>query len=127
MPKKHAAQMTLGELIAALRQFPVGHPVYYDVWNAAFTPRRPASYRGYYCDLALGHTSGSMTTVGDLLGWLEVADGRVYEGWKGGDYEMTLDTVLWVDNPGECHGIAIVGVRPRGNWGVIIETEQATP
>jgi hypothetical protein len=105
-------QCTLGELIALLKSRPQDQDVVFDFCGCE--PREPQSYRGYYEQLSLGWRARSYENktpdVATVLTWLEGAIGKVYEGYKGGDFRMHADTPLWVANQGESDGTAIVGL-----------------
>jgi hypothetical protein len=91
--ERAATQMTIGKLIEALKAMPVGA----QVSNLRF----PHSYRGYYSDLAFELESGTRS-VGDLLGDCTDAMGKVFIGYKGGDFVMGALTPVWVANYGSC-------------------------
>lgn len=127
---------SLGDLITELSSRPSDQSVVFDF--GGFRPTTVDSYRGYYCDLALGfdgartyseedadidHASQGFrhTKVSDLLTELRSAIGRTFEGWKGGDFRMTEQTRLWVANPGKCSGTAIVGIAECA-WQTVIAT-----
>lgn len=115
-------QMTLGEIIATLKRKDQDRSVTF-----GFDYSRPSgvsSYRGYYEDLAIGYKRGVECTVATLLLMLQDIDGKTLTGWKGGDYVMDSDTVLWMANPGESGGMAIVDVveTPYQIW---LKTELA--
>lgn len=81
------SQMTLGSLIKALE---------------ALEPTRliemlhdPHSYRGYYSDLAF-EPGGGTRTVGELLADCRECMGKVFEGYKGGDFQMGASTPIFV-------------------------------
>ena len=61
-------------------------------------------------------------SLADLIKQLKEAVGKVYTGYKGGDYTMTEDTPLWVANYGETGSTAITGVLDQG-WCVLIVTD----
>lgn len=75
--------MRLREVIQRLEAIPA---------DTVFTPGfgHPHSYRGYYEQLAF-EPSGC-TTAGDMLAYARSAVGSVFEGYKGGEYQMGLDT-----------------------------------
>jgi hypothetical protein len=104
-------QMTLGELIAALEAMPA------DLVIAGLT--KPHSYRGYYCDLAFEPCE--KTTAGELLELCRGAMGRVFTGYKGGDYTMGENTPVWVANYGDC-GLRLMSL---GSDGTITAEEEA--
>lgn len=87
--------LNLGELIAALeaedptRTLPLGFA-------------NPHSYRGYYDQLAFEPAEN--VTVGSMLEAARSALGTTYQGWKGGDYEMSAWTECWLAFEGEGSG-----------------------
>lgn len=113
-------QMTLGAFVKAVAAANPKQPVYFD-W-CRLTPTKFGSYRGYYDQLALGVALEGNVTAGALAEAAQRAVGATFEGWKGGKYQMTRSTPLWVDNPGEATGTQIVGVRDDG-WALIIQTK----
>lgn len=94
--------MTIGELIDALKIVSPDARVLFDF--CACRPTVVRSWRGVYAEAALGWSSTEPApTVAELTQRLEQAtDGRVFSGWKGGDYRYTRSTTLHVDNQGEC-------------------------
>lgn len=114
-------QMTLGEFIKALQRQDPEEQVKFDFVH--FGPTTLDSYRGYYEQLALGYESGDSRyrrveqydypKVKDLLAHCQQAVGKVFTGWKGGDYTMSERTPLWVANAGETGSTAIVNVEKR--------------
>lgn len=99
----HAAKggLTLGQCIHALQDIPEDTPL--------ATPCGPMdSYRGYYDHLAIEPT-GDIATAGRLLAECNHADGRVYEGYKGGSYRMGLDTPVWFSGWGDYTGLSVMG------------------
>lgn len=121
MPTKRSdIQMSLGELISALRRKDPDAIVMFDFVH--FSPSGGVhSYRGYYEDLAIGYAVGSDTKVSDLLGWLEKAVGETFYGYKGGSYTMGDDTPVWVANSNETGSTVIVDVVDEG-WRVLLKT-----
>lgn len=115
-------QMTLGELIATLKRKDQDRSVTFGFDYAR--PSGVGSYRGYYEDLAIGYKRCADCTVATLLLMLQDIDGKTLTGWKGGDYTMDSDTVLWMANPGESCSMAIVDVieTPYQIW---LKTELA--
>lgn len=114
-------QMTLGELISTLKRKRPETPVYLDFVH--FVPDcQVHSYRGYYEDLAIGYKSGGECNVGDLLAALEKANGATFYGYKGGEYVMGDDTVVWVANDSEAGGTVIMDVVDD-KWRIVLKTE----
>lgn len=93
--ERSRSQMTLGSLIALLRTLPADRLVK--------GLGGPDSYRGYYSDLAFAPTEETRT-VGDLLLDAESCMGRVFEGYKGGEFPMHARTPLWVSRYGSASG-----------------------
>lgn len=77
------------------------------------------SYRGYYEDLAL-EPDPVPKTVADVLAQARGALGQIYEGYKGGDFPMHRNTLMWVAGWGNC-GDKLIGVTLEARR-VIVET-----
>lgn len=97
-------QMTLGKMIDRL---------------AAMQPEamidgleNPHSYRGYYSDLAFERRAAKLAAK-DALAMCRAAMGEVFEGYKGGDFQMGRNTPVWVANYG-CCGKKIMEIRDDG-------------
>lgn len=113
--------MTVGALMEALTQYEDSDEVAYD-----FVYMRPTtldSYRGYYEDLALGYTSEGSITVRELKELLSSSMGKTFHGYKGGEYTMNENTLLWVANYREAGGTAITGVT-KISYQVILMTSR---
>lgn len=113
--KAAEATWTLGQLIERLEAFSPNLPV--EFRGCGLNGESPCdldSWRGVYSDLALGHhRTDRPVTVGDLRAHCADADGRTFEGCKGGDYQMDRSTPVWVDNYSEYSpDRGIVDVRP---------------
>lgn len=48
-------------------------------------------------------------------------DGATHEGYKGGDFKMSLRTPIWVANYGDATGTALIGIQDCG-WIVRLAT-----
>ena len=73
------------------------------------------SWRGDYAELALGYEElpaeqDKQITVAQLVEKCEAANGAVFTGWKGGDFQMGDRTRVWCANPRDCPPVAIVDV-----------------
>lgn len=116
---KNHQPITLGELIELLAQRPPEQSVRFDFCH--HVPAGVGSYRGYYDHLALAwRGSYDGPKVADFLKELQAAVGKVYEGYKGGDFRMSRKTPMWVSNYGESDSVAVVGVG--GGYITVIET-----
>jgi hypothetical protein len=80
---------------------------------------RFTSYRGYYQDLAFIPTDEKVT-ASTLLVQCQNAMGKVFEGYKGGDFVMGELTPLWLSDYGRASGIKIMSIGDDGK----IVTEQ---
>jgi hypothetical protein len=125
--------LTIGETITALKaaEYNDDADVRFDF--GYFVPCKAQSYRGFYDQLALGFSEDRRADSGWLLRTpnaviqeLEQAIGQTYEGYKGGDFVMRVDTPLWVANTGESPGTGVIGIRSL-NYTVIIETRYVDP
>lgn len=93
-------QMTLGRMIEALTALPQDARIR---GVGDFN-----SYRGYYCDLAC--EPGSDMTVEAALKAARECLGQVFQGYKGGDYQMGVITPVHSAPWGSC-GLPIIGIR----------------
>ena len=119
--RKRASQnMRLGAFIEALEKRPQDQRISFDF--CGLSPEKLQSYRGFYDDLALPFdVAYPSVKVSDMLANARAAIGRTFEGYKGGDYLMDADTLLWVSPYGESHSTAVVGVTGN-DYETIIET-----
>lgn len=101
MRERSESQMTLGKLIKRLEELPPETPV--GIGN-------PHSYRGYYSDLAF---DPAISTAAEALARCRAAMGEVFQGYKGGDFQMGSLTPVWIAHYGDC-GKKIVAVADDG-------------
>lgn len=92
--ERAASQLTLGGLIDILSTLPREKEI------EAMT--EPHSYRGYYEDLAFELSPDNRRTVADTLEMLQRCMGKVFEGYKGGDFPMHANTPIWSAYYGCC-------------------------
>lgn len=111
MRERAESQMTLGKLIERLESMPP------DVTVERIS--EPHSYRGYYSDLAFEPCG--MVAVKDVLEICRKAMGEVFEGYKGGDFQMGRNTPVWSASYG-CCGKKIMAVNDDGTL-VLAEDE----
>lgn len=83
--------MKLKHVIEMLEKFPSDRQVANGFGN-------PHSWRGSYDELAFEPVENA--TVGRMLEDAKSAVGATYEGWKGGEFLMTLDTPVNIDYVG---------------------------
>ena len=102
-------QMTLGRVIEILESMPEDLEI--DQLGSL------NSYRGYYCDLAFS-PDGGLKTVKEILVAFRAAMGKIFTGYKGGDYVMGEITPIWIANYG-CCGVKLMAIHKDGT----IETE----
>lgn len=72
------------------------------------------SWRGDYYQLTLEQDNSVLATVVDLTRVLHLAHGAIFEGYKGGDYEMGSNTPIWNDPYGVYLRRAILGIKITG-------------
>lgn len=113
--------MSLGDLIAALDEAP-------ESWRVETPERvgigRPHSYRGYYEDLAF-QPEATAPSVADARAMARECLGKTFEGYKGGDFQMSDKTALWISGYGDSSGLAIVGAsHDPGNQRVLLTIKQ---
>jgi hypothetical protein len=102
--ERAGSQMTLGKLIDALAALPKETEL--DGFN------EPHSYRGYYTDLAFERTE-EKTTAGNALEMARACMGEVFQGYKGGDFQMGRNTPVWIANYASS-GMKIISINPDG-------------
>ncbi len=98
-------QMTLGKMIAVLEAMPADAEVAY-LYDAD-------SYRGYYCDIAFALGGNLTRPVKDLLAECKDAMGKIFSGYKGGEFVMGELTPVWVANYGYC-GVRLMALHAGG-------------
>ena len=112
--------LEVGELIDSLMEvIPQGVKMKYldKVVKYDFNPNVKSlkldSWRGVYSELTLDYdTGGKETTLGELLKDLEISiKGKVFHGYKGGQYRMNIDTPVWADPSGMYNERMIIGVE----------------
>jgi hypothetical protein len=81
--------MRLGQLIDLLERLPPSLPV--GLGEAH-------SFRGYYDQLSFEPDPAK--TAGEALTEARLALGRIFTGYKGGEYTMEADTMCWVSKYG---------------------------
>jgi hypothetical protein len=106
--------MTLGEFIKQLEKCNQEAIVTLEPFE--LYPTDFDSYRGYYCDLALGYTTTrdeieNCLKVSDLLKKAKNCLGKEFIGYKGGEFIMSKDTPLWISNYGEVSDTVIGEIR----------------
>lgn len=117
-------QMKLGEIIDALKALPSDAHLQFDF--GGLTPIGLCSYRGDYSDLAVQYSDGaSGCTVGKALEIFESGVMKHFTGWKGGEFLMTRNTIVWVAQNGDTSGTVITKIERDNDrdWLVIIHTE----
>jgi len=102
----------LGALIRALEACQKNANVQFNF--GGFTPRGFSSFRGDYNHLALSYGHGNVK-VAELLDKAKACVGRDFTGYKGGMYKMSLDTPVWVDNPGDVTDTGLVMIAYEDN------------
>jgi hypothetical protein len=81
------------------------------------------SYRGYYQDLAIGWTNvfTPSPSIEVYKALLRAAQGQLFEGWKGGDFMMGPETILWVEfDHGNCSGFYISEIQVIDNRAILV-------
>lgn len=124
-------QLTLGELILKLEAIKDKKlPVVFD--DRKYHPVSVSSWRGSYCELAIEYgPTGKSLSVKEFLKILKNTIGKIFVGYKGGDFLMGRTTPVWVANYGESQGFkekgdkwnqAVVDIS-KGKEHIIIKTK----
>jgi len=121
MRKQTAANLSIGQMLKKLEQFNDDARLFLS--NDKFFTTEFGSYRGYYEDMYIGYsdTDTGLNTVGGLRGILEAALAKgEMKGYKGGDFPIDHDTLLWMSSYGEVDGWALVDVVKVGDAIVVV-------
>lgn len=131
---ENSEQITIGELLALINDIPDKYgdentTVSFDFGTAY--PTGLSSWRGAYSELAINYGLGGYDNdnadqfahrdLADFRKELKESVGKTFQGWKGGDFAMSLDTPLWVANDGNVGNTGVVGIR-NNSYEVIILT-----
>jgi len=116
-----AGQMTLGNLIDALASLDGGLQITVDASGSA--PGQFRSYRGYYEQIEFD-PCGSNSTVAEFLMAAQSANGSTMVGYKGGDFVMHRDTMVWCSSYGAASGLRLVGIG-IADGGVVLQTKES--
>lgn len=81
----------------------------------------PASYRGYYEQLAFEPLENAK--IADMLAYAESAVGATFEGYKGGDFTMDDESDCWIASYGASGGTKI-GWTLIGMWRAYLNLER---
>ena len=128
---RHASQFTIEELINALEGaqrtdgLKPDAGIFFDFADLIPMPNGFHSYRGYYEDLQIDTQTDDWerkVTVSSFLAELREQVGATYTGWKGGEFTMGKDTVLWVGQSGDATGTMVVGIG-YSEWRCYILTQ----
>jgi len=109
--------MTVDGLIDALTAWG-DQPVVILSTRGELVPGDLGSYRGYYEDLAIEAAEPAGKHAKPLMARefsadLEAMLWTTITGYKGGNYQVTRDTLVWVSEYGECSGEYPQSVRSR--------------
>ena len=108
--KRWESNYSIGNFIEDLKKFNPKANITIPPFN--LNPTGFDSYRGYYSDLALEYTTeNSYMTAGELLKKAEECIGKTFTGYKGGEFEMTEDTTLWIANYGKSTDVVVTGIK----------------
>lgn len=119
-------QMTLGELIDKLDEFPASKIISFvkSEYEETYYPCGTSSYRGYYDEIAVNYSSAEID-VGTFQRLLKQALHKTFHGYKGGEYKMELNTPVWAArDESNCSDLAIVSVFATEGGEVIIGTKR---
>lgn len=105
-------EYNLGNLIKDLEQYKNDDYGLTEVeFDDGSIPTEFASWRGSYCELALGYKEGGLCYAHDLYIEAFNTNNSIFQGYKGGDFIMDLETPIHQANYGK------VGVEDKkGNY-----------
>lgn len=119
--KRERDNYNLGDLIEDLSKYPENACVEIKPFN--LYPTGFCSYRGYYSDLSIDYTLDEYSglSCGQLLEKAKECVGKVFEGYKGGDFKMTKHSVIWLANYSTTTDAILTGVKDRFGNGSFLE------
>lgn len=120
--------LKLGELIEALE--PLCKEETLIEFDTGDIPMGLCSYRGYYKDLSITYDKNVGYMFAEkFLNMLKNAVGKIFVGWKGGEFMMSATSEVWVSNEGECKNTKICGISLSENKVILytVENVDAVP
>lgn len=119
--KRERDNYNLGNLIEDLSKYPRNACVEIRPFN--LYPTGFDSYRGYYSDLSIDYTLDGYNCLncGQLLDKAKECIDKVFVGYKGGDFKMTKNSVIWLANYGRTTDVILTGVKDRFGDGSFLE------
>lgn len=130
--KHFGDQLTVGDLIDELKKAPESAYLTFE-WGG-MPLGGWESYRGSYDEIALfvgDPYKRNTNRVGTTLEAMnaDLAERKVFVGYKGGDYVFTRDRCLWVSQHGETSNTYVSGVRIKrwddgGGWAEILTKQE---
>ena len=118
--RREAENYNLGNLIDDLKKYPKDASIEIKPFN--LYPTGLTSYRGYYEDLAITYNDGNKKlNCGELLKLCEGAIGKKFIGYKGGEFEMSRRTVLWLAPYGRTTDVIVTGLKDEYGDGNYLE------
>ena len=119
--KRERDNYNLGYLIEDLSKYPENACVEIKPFN--LYPTGFCSYRGYYSDLSIDYTLDEYSglSCGQLLEKAKECVGKVFQGYKGGDFKMTKHSVIWLANYSRTPEAILPGVKDRFGDGSFLE------
>lgn len=119
-------EYNLGELIKDLEKYK-DSTILVEFDNGKI-PTQFSSWRGSYCELALEYEEDRVCYAHDLYREAYNANGSIFVGYKGGNFEMDLNTPIHQANYGECgakinneyNEYKIVGIKEENGKVIII-------
>lgn len=130
---KDNEQLSLGELIDKLKDcidinkdnkkvvfdFEYAFPTGLNIWRGSYSELSiNYSFNGY--DNDYHYNDKEPLEINEFIKLCQESIGKVYHGWKGGEYTMTEDTPLWVANSGNSGNTAVIDIFDNGYEVVII-------
>ena len=113
--------LTLSQLKTILELAPKEYTVNIDRGGSL---ERPISYRGYYEDLAFEPSDETMCVKG-FLPIVQSCLGKIFEGYKGGNFKMHEKTPLWLAYYGESTNVALMSAITSDNFkAIMISTKE---
>lgn len=123
--KQNAGNLTIGQMLNKLNEFEGNEKVVFS--NEEFFDGTWDSYRGYYEDMYLGSSRSDegLNTVNELRKTLlNALDRGSMQGYKGGDFSVNNDTLVWFSTYGSTGDMIVDVVKINGQIVVITKEDE---
>lgn len=124
MRKSSAGNLSIGDMLGKLSNFEDSREFKFS--NGKYLDEDYGSYRGYYEDFYIEYSDEDkgLNTIGKLKEILNKGlDEGEMQGYKGGDFLITPDTLVWLASYGCCGDMIVDILDVSGQVFIIVKEE----